>query len=73
MDYGYEVARLWERPVAELLAGEVGVLPLALLGQLPAGVDLATGLAAVIQKLTEQLLCEATGLHGSRQLALQLF
>jgi hypothetical protein len=88
MDYGYEVARLWERPVAELLAGDVGVLPLAILGKLPAGVDLATGLAAVIQPLTARLLREAppeqvrrlltaayvlTGLRVSRQLALSLF
>jgi hypothetical protein len=37
MDYEYEPIWLWERPAAELLAGDLGVVPLALLGQLPAG------------------------------------
>jgi predicted transposase YdaD len=88
MDYRYEVVRLWERPVAELLAGEVGVLPLAVLGQLPAGVDVATGLAGVIQQVIDRLQREAppeqvrrlltsafvlTGMRVSREQALQLF
>src|SRR5262249_12795941 len=29
MDFGYEVLRLWERPVEALLAGGLGLLPLA--------------------------------------------
>src|SRR5436305_8286109 len=37
MDFQYEPIRLWERPIGTLLAGEVGVLPLAPLGQLPTG------------------------------------
>ncbi len=88
MDYQYEPIRLWERPVAELLAGEVGVLPLALLGQLPAGVDPETGLAGVIQQVTDRLQREAppeqvrrlltaayvlTGLRTSRNRARELF
>jgi hypothetical protein len=59
MEHQYEVVRLWERPVADLLAGDVGVLPLAPLGQLPAGVDLESGLTAVVQQMTERLLREA--------------
>ena len=88
MDYQYEVIRLWERPVAELLAGDVGALPLALLGQLPAGVDLEAGLAGVIQQMIERLQREAapeqmrrlltaafvlTGLRVPRQVAQPLF
>jgi hypothetical protein len=88
MDFQYEVVRLWERPVAGLLTGEVGVLPLAPLGQLPPGVDLESGLAAVIQQLSDRLLREAppgqvrrlltaafvlTGLRVSRSVARQLF
>jgi hypothetical protein len=88
MEYEYEAIRLWERPVADLLAGDVGVLPLATLGQLPAGIDLETGLTAVIQQVSERLLREAppeqvrrlltaayvlTGLRVPRELSLQLF
>jgi hypothetical protein len=51
MDFQYEVIRLWERPVAELLAADIGALPLATLGKLPAGVDLKAGLADVAQRL----------------------
>jgi hypothetical protein len=88
MDYEYEPIRLWERPVADLLAGDLGVVPLAVLGQLPVGVDLETGLAGVIERVSERLQREAppeqvrrlltaafvlTGLRVSRELALQLF
>jgi len=88
MAYEYEVVRLWERPAADLLAGDVGVAPLAVLGQLPAGADLETGLAGVVQRLMERLQREAlpdqmrrlltaafvlAGLRVSRQKALTLF
>jgi hypothetical protein len=33
IDFTYEVVRLWERPAAELLAADLGVAPLALLGR----------------------------------------
>jgi hypothetical protein len=88
MEHVYEVIRLWERPVADLLAGDVGALPLAVLGQLPAAVDLESGLAAVIQQVSERLLSEAppekmrrlltasymlTGLRVSRHVTRQLY
>ena len=59
MDFGYEVFRLWERPVEELLKLDIAALPLALLGQLPQGVDLDTGLAGVVQQIIERLQHEA--------------
>src|SRR5262249_37912665 len=37
MDFGYEVVPLWERPAEELLAADLGVVPLAMLGCLPEG------------------------------------
>jgi hypothetical protein len=37
MHFSYEIVRLWERPVEELLQAEIGVLPLAVLGRLPEG------------------------------------
>jgi hypothetical protein len=88
MDFAYEPIRLWERPVADLLAGDIGTLPLAPLGQLPAGVDLQTWLAGVVKQLIDRLLLAAppeqvrrlltaayvlTGLRVPRQVARQLF
>lgn len=55
MDFTYEVIRLWEWPADELLAGEIGTTPLAMLGRLPEGVPLEDGLAAVVQRLIERL------------------
>lgn len=88
MEFQYEPIRLWERQVAELLAGDLGTLPLAILGQLPEGVELEPGLAWVIQQVGERLQREAppeqvrrlltatfvlTGLRVSRKMSLQLF
>jgi len=39
--YQYEVLRVWERPVELYLRGSLGVLPLAPLGAMPKGADLA--------------------------------
>ncbi len=38
----------------ELLAGDLGVLPLAMLGRLPEGQSLEQGLASVAQRIVEQ-------------------
>jgi hypothetical protein len=88
MEFHYEVVRLWERPASELLAGDVGALPLAVLGKLPAGVDLETGLAGVITQVIARLEREAapeksrrlltasfvlTGMRVARQIAQNLF
>lgn len=59
MMFEYEVVRLWQRPVDQLLAADVGVLPLALLGKLPKSVSLEEGLAAVAQRVVERLMSEA--------------
>jgi hypothetical protein len=60
MDFGYEVIRLWERPVEELLAGDLGTLPLAVLGRLPAEVAEEEGLTSVVQRMIDRLQAEAT-------------
>lgn len=77
-----------ERPAADLLAGDVGVLPLAPLGRLPPGSAVEAGLAGVIQQVIERLQREAppeqarrlltaafvlTGLRVSREVARLLF
>jgi hypothetical protein len=59
MDFSYETARLWERPADELLAGDLGVVPLAVLGRLPQDLPLEDGLAAVVQRLVDRVVREA--------------
>ena len=59
MEFGYEVVRLWERPAEELLAADLGVAPLAMLGRLPEGLPLEEGLAAVARRVVERLTQEA--------------
>jgi hypothetical protein len=59
MDFSYEVVRLWLRRAEELLAADLGVAPLAMLGRLPEGVSLEDGLAAVAQRVVERVTNEA--------------
>ena len=59
MDFGYEIVPLWERPADGLLAGHLGAVPLAPLGQLLQGVSLEVGLADVIRRVVERLMSEA--------------
>jgi predicted transposase YdaD len=59
MDFGYEIVRLWERPVESLLAGSLGLLPLAPLCRLPENVPLEEGLGSVIRRVVERLQQEA--------------
>lgn len=88
MLFEYQVVRLWERPAERLLAGALGLAPLAVLGELPEGAALEDGLAAVVQKLVDRLTHEAqpeqaiklvttalllTGLRVSRNVALRIF
>jgi hypothetical protein len=58
MDFGYEVVRLWDRPAEELLAADLGVVPLAVLGRLPEGLSLEDGLAVVAGRVAERLVRE---------------
>jgi hypothetical protein len=88
MDFGYEVIPLWQRPAEELLAADVGVLPLAMLGRLPGELSLEDGLAAVAQRVVDRLTNEAapdrvkklltdalllTGLRVRRDVAARIF
>ncbi len=59
MEFTFEVIRLWQMQVEQLLAGDLGLLPLAMLGRLPAEVTLEDGLASVVQRLIERLQNEA--------------
>jgi hypothetical protein len=88
MDFGYEVVPLWKRPAEELLAGDVGVAPLAMLGSLPEDLALEDGLAAVAQRVVDRLINQAppdrvqkllteafllTGLRVRRDVAARIF
>jgi hypothetical protein len=68
MGFSYEVVPLWERPADELLAADLGVTPLAMLGQLPEGVPLEDGLTAVARRLAERLAKEAAPDRGKKLL-----
>jgi hypothetical protein len=58
MDFGYEVVRLWERPAEKLLAGDLGVVPLAMLGRLPENISLEDGLSAIAQRVAARVIQE---------------
>ena len=86
MNFSYEIIRLWERSVEDLLAANLGV---AMLGHLPESVSLEEGLAAVAQRVvdrvirkappervTKKLLTDAyllTGLRVRRDVAARIF
>jgi hypothetical protein len=59
MAFRFQVIRLWLRPAEDLLAGGLGVLPLAPLGRLPAGARPPTGLVGVVERLVERVTREA--------------
>ena len=59
LDFRFELIRLWQRPAEELLAGGLGVVPLAALGKLPAGVRATAGLAGVVERLVDRVIREA--------------
>src|SRR5262249_32330456 len=59
MDFGYEIVPVWQRPAEELVAADLGVTPLALLGRLPQELSLEEGLAVVAQRVVERLTNEA--------------
>jgi hypothetical protein len=88
MNFRYEVVRLWERPAEELLAADVSVTPLALLGRLPESLSLEDGLAAIAGRIVERLTRETppewmkkpltdalllTGLRVRRDVAARIF
>jgi hypothetical protein len=88
MDFGFEVVPLWKRPAEELLAADLGVAPLAMLGRLPEGLSLEDGLTAVagwvVDRVTKEappervkkLLADAyllTGLRVRRDVAARIF
>jgi predicted transposase YdaD len=60
MDFGYEIVRLWERPVEALLASGLATLPLTPLCRFPEGMSLEDGARWAINQALERLEREAT-------------
>lgn len=88
MNFRYQVERLWTRSADELVAGELGITPLAMLGKLPEGASLEEGLRGVAERVVERLVQEAsaertqklltetlllTGLRVKRDVAVRIF
>lgn len=88
LDFAFEVIRLWQVPMEQLLASGLGTLPLAVLGQMPAGQTADVALPEVIAQLVPRIEREAspeqgpilltasfvlTGLRVSQQRVLELF
>jgi predicted transposase YdaD len=60
MDFGYEIMRLWEKPVESLLASGLISLPLAPLCRLPEKMSLEEGMRWVLTQVVERLHREGT-------------
>lgn len=69
MQFSYEIVRLWERPADHLLAADLGVAPLAMLGGLPQGLPLEDGLSSVARRLVERVTKEAPPDRAKKLLA----
>ncbi|CAN5209521.1 hypothetical protein BH10PLA2_BH10PLA2_05490 [soil metagenome] len=60
MKFEYEIIRLWDRPAEEFLRGELGTIPLAVLGRFSSGASVEDGLAQVARLMAERLAKEAS-------------
>ena len=60
MAFTYDVFRVWEDPVENLLTAGLGVLPLATLGRLPEGVALDEALPGIVERMVNRIVAEAT-------------
>ena len=58
LEFEYEVIRLWEVPVEQLMAGGPGVLPLAVLCRMPESVSVEEAMTAVVREIERRLLAE---------------
>lgn len=66
VEFGYEVVRLWQQPAADLLRADVSALPLATLGQLPAGQPSPDALRSVVEEIQRRLKHEASHAESVR-------
>jgi predicted transposase YdaD len=88
LDFRFEVVRLWQLPAETLLTSNLGTLPLAPLGQPPAGTTVEEALPGIVHHLVDRITQEAppeqvatlltaayvlTGLRTSHERAIELF
>src|SRR5579875_870523 len=64
LDFAFEVIRLWQVPTERLLTSGLGTLPLAVLGQMPAGRTTEEALSEVITRLVQRIEAEAAPERG---------
>ncbi|HEV3344600.1 MAG TPA: hypothetical protein VG125_29760 [Pirellulales bacterium] len=69
MNFGYQVVRIWEIDAEQLLTGDVGLAPLAVLGRLPEGAEIEDGLASIARRIAERLSKETTPERAGKLLA----
>src|SRR5487761_1387215 len=69
MDFGYRVVRLWETDAERLIAGELGVIPLALLGRFPERAAVEESVAAMARRVVARLAREASPDRAGKLLA----
>ncbi len=68
VEFHYEVIRLWQRPVADLLRLNLSALPLATLGELPVDRPKTDALRAVAQEIVRRLNAETDPADAARLL-----
>jgi hypothetical protein len=61
LEFRYEVVRLWKLPAESFLTGSLGLLPLAMLGELPTNRPTEEELHEVVQRIETRLVAELPG------------
>lgn len=69
MDFAFRVVRLWELDAERLLAGELGVIPLAVLGRFPRGASVEESVANMARRVVDRLTKEASPERAGKLLA----
>lgn len=72
MDFAFRVVRLWEIDAERLIAGELGVVPLAVLGRFPEGSSVEESVANMARRVVERLTKEASPERAGKLLARSL-
>ncbi|HVA45957.1 MAG TPA: hypothetical protein VNH11_06180 [Pirellulales bacterium] len=67
IEFRFEVVRIWERPASAMLTGGLGMVPLAPLGELPAGSSPEAALAG-LRRIDERLEAELPSAEAKRLL-----
>ena len=66
LTFRFEVMRLWQTPMSELMARGVGLLPLAVLGKMPAGQTRRQALPGVLEGIAERTAHELPADRAAR-------